>query len=95
MYVMSFKKKKDGGLRWLCAGVVVMGLVLWLVLLVVGSGGGVRKISSRASLRALLAGVIGSLVAGGGSGCPLTGCLVLRVSIGPAVTLRLPFPGML
>ena len=46
-----------------------------------GSGGGVRRISSRASLRALLAGVIGSLVAGGGSGCPLTGCLVLRVSI--------------
>ena len=29
-----------------------------------------------------------------GSGCPVTGSLVLRGSIGPALTLRLPFPGM-
>ena len=28
-------------------------------------------------------------------GCPVTGSLVFRGSIGPAVTLRLPFPGML
>ena len=41
-------------------------------------------------LRAALRSVSGSLV----SGCPVTGSLVFRVSIGPALTLRLPFPGM-
>ena len=45
---------------------------------------------SRAALRSALRTV-------SGSGCPVTGSLVLRGSIGPLVTLRLPLPlaGML